>query len=112
MFAAVALGPVGASWAHCHHLQSTAVFAVHQRLEVRGITWVASGQAVLENVIFVHQEDSNWPLGEGQILKKKFDDIFAATKYTKVRSSHLNDRTSPRAFIWKSSSYRISVFEC
>lgn len=41
-------------------------------------------QAVLENVIFVHQEDSNWPLAEGQVLKKKFDDIFAATKYTKV----------------------------
>jgi DNA repair exonuclease SbcCD ATPase subunit len=79
-------------------------------------------KAVLENVIFVHQEDSNWPLAEGQVggwdpaqtcispsppsllcqhnttphhttppllvssqvLKKKFDDIFAATKYTKV----------------------------
>lgn len=41
-------------------------------------------QAILENVIFVHQEDSNWPLSDGQTLKKKFDDIFAATKYTKV----------------------------
>jgi hypothetical protein len=41
-------------------------------------------KAILENVIFVHQEDSNWPLAEGQVLKKKFDDIFAATKYTKV----------------------------
>ncbi|KAI7835827.1 hypothetical protein COHA_010280 [Chlorella ohadii] len=41
-------------------------------------------KAVLENVIFVHQEESNWPLAEGQVLKKKFDDIFAATKYTKA----------------------------
>lgn len=41
-------------------------------------------KAVLENVIFVHQEDSNWPLAEGLVLKKKFDDIFAATKYTKA----------------------------
>ena len=41
-------------------------------------------QAVLENVVFVHQEDSNWPLAEGQTLKKKFDDIFSATKYTKA----------------------------
>ena len=32
----------------------------------------------------MHQEESNWPLAEGQTLKKKFDDIFAATKYTKV----------------------------
>ena len=24
-------------------------------------------QAILENVIFVHQEDSNWPLAEGKV---------------------------------------------
>jgi hypothetical protein len=41
----------------------------------------------LENVIFVHQEESNWPLAEGKVLKDKFDDIFSATKYTKVRAS-------------------------
>ncbi|KIZ02464.1 DNA repair protein RAD50 [Monoraphidium neglectum] len=41
-------------------------------------------KAILENVIFVHQEDSNWPLAEGKVLKSKFDDIFAATKYTKA----------------------------
>jgi len=41
-------------------------------------------KAVLENVIFVHQEDAAWPLAEGAVLKKKFDDIFAATKYTKA----------------------------
>ena len=37
-------------------------------------------QAVLENVIFCHQEDSNWPLGEGKSVKQKFDDIFEATR--------------------------------
>jgi len=41
-------------------------------------------KAILENVVFVHQEESNWPLGEGAVLKKKFDDIFSATKYTKA----------------------------
>ncbi|KZT12123.1 uncharacterized protein LAESUDRAFT_167286 [Laetiporus sulphureus 93-53] len=41
-------------------------------------------KAVLENVIFCHQEDSYWPLAEPSILKKKFDDIFEATKYTKA----------------------------
>eukprot|EP00967_Tisochrysis_lutea_P136328 scaffold243098_cov14-Tisochrysis_lutea.AAC.1 len=41
-------------------------------------------QAVLDNVIFVHQEESNWPLAEGKVLKDKFDDIFSATKYTKA----------------------------
>ncbi|KAJ3161694.1 DNA repair protein rad50 [Geranomyces michiganensis] len=40
--------------------------------------------AILENVIFCHQEDSYWPLSEPATLKKKFDEIFAATAYTKV----------------------------
>ncbi|GLV43469.1 rad50 [Carabus blaptoides fortunei] len=38
---------------------------------------------VLNNVIFCHQEDSNWPLDESKKLKEKFDDIFDATKYNK-----------------------------
>ncbi|BBN10542.1 DNA repair protein RAD50 [Marchantia polymorpha subsp. ruderalis] len=41
-------------------------------------------KAVLENVIFVHQDDANWPLAEASVLKKKFDDIFSATRYTKA----------------------------
>lgn len=39
-------------------------------------------QAVLEHVVFVHQEDSLWPLAESRPVKEKFDAIFAATKYT------------------------------
>ncbi len=41
-------------------------------------------KSILENVIFCHQEDSNWPLSEPASLKKKFDDIFEATRYTKA----------------------------
>ncbi|KAF9533117.1 AAA domain-containing protein [Crepidotus variabilis] len=44
-------------------------------------------KAVLENVIFCHQEDSYWPLSEPAALKKKFDDIFEATRYTKALKS-------------------------
>ncbi|CAO3595455.1 unnamed protein product [Absidia cylindrospora] len=44
-------------------------------------------KAILENVIFCHQEESNWPLSEPAALKKKFDDIFASTKYTKALDS-------------------------
>ena len=36
---------------------------------------------VLEHVVFVHQEDSLWPLSESKPLKERFDAIFAATKY-------------------------------
>ena len=38
-------------------------------------------KSVLENVIFCHQEDSYWPLSEPAALKKKFDDIFEATRF-------------------------------
>ncbi|XP_046898994.1 LOW QUALITY PROTEIN: DNA repair protein RAD50 [Hypomesus transpacificus] len=41
-------------------------------------------KAVLNHVIFCHQEDSNWPLSEGKPLKQKFDDIFSATRYIKA----------------------------
>ncbi|KAL3148389.1 DNA repair protein rad50 [Trebouxia sp. C0009 RCD-2024] len=54
-------------------------------------------KAILENVIFVHQEDSNWPLSDGQTLKKKFDDIFAATKYTKALQEMRKLRTEKTA---------------
>lgn len=49
-------------------------------------------KAVLENVIFCHQEDSYWPLAEASVLKKKFDDIFEATRYTKALDSIKNLR--------------------
>lgn len=41
-------------------------------------------KAILEHVVFCHQEDSSWPLQEGAILKKRFDDIFDSTKYVKA----------------------------
>jgi len=41
-------------------------------------------RAILENVIFCHQEESCWPLDTSKKLKEKFDDIFAATRYTKA----------------------------
>ena len=45
---------------------------------------VGVSKAVLDNVIFVHQEEANWPLGESATLKKRFDDMFAAARYTKA----------------------------
>lgn len=38
-------------------------------------------KAIINNVIFCHQEDSNWPLDEGKKLKEKFDAIFGTTEY-------------------------------
>lgn len=43
--------------------------------------------AILNYVVFCHQEDSLWPFSEPSAVKKKFDDIFEATKYTKALDS-------------------------
>ncbi|XP_057631650.1 DNA repair protein RAD50 isoform X2 [Chionomys nivalis] len=48
------------------------------------ISCLGVSKAVLNNVIFCHQEDSNWPLSEGKALKQKFDEIFSATRYIKA----------------------------
>jgi len=44
-------------------------------------------KAILHYVIFCHQEESNWPLEDKKELKKKFDNIFASTRYTKALES-------------------------
>jgi len=45
---------------------------------------IGVSKAILETVIFCHQEDSAWPLQESAVLKKKFDDIFESTRYSKA----------------------------
>lgn len=44
-------------------------------------------KAILDYVLFCHQDDSLWPLSEASVLKKRFDEIFEASKYTKVLDS-------------------------
>lgn len=46
--------------------------------------YLGVSKAVLENVIFCHQEDSLWPLSEPSVLKKKFDEIFESQKFAKA----------------------------
>ncbi|TKA78331.1 hypothetical protein B0A55_03618 [Friedmanniomyces simplex] len=41
-------------------------------------------KAILDSVIFCHQEDSLWPLATPKELKERFDAIFEAVKYTKA----------------------------
>ncbi|OAO15648.1 RAD50, DNA repair protein [Blastocystis sp. ATCC 50177/Nand II] len=40
-------------------------------------------RAIIENVIFCHQDEANWPLLDSRELKKRFDSIFESTYYTK-----------------------------
>ena len=45
---------------------------------------IGVSKAVLDSVIFCHQDESLWPMSEPSVLKKKFDEIFEAMKYTKI----------------------------
>ncbi|OII74684.1 uncharacterized protein cubi_00237 [Cryptosporidium ubiquitum] len=40
--------------------------------------------SIIENVLFCHQEDSNWPLQDMVKVKKKFDELFGSTRYSKA----------------------------
>lgn len=46
--------------------------------------YLGVSKAILDNVIFCHQDESLWPMSEPSVLKKKFDEIFEAMKYTKA----------------------------
>jgi DNA repair protein RAD50 len=42
------------------------------------------GKAIIDSVLFCHQEEASWPLQDPATLKKRFDDIFDSTRYTKA----------------------------
>lgn len=60
-------------FAHANFGSTEADFRMRELLGV--------SSAVLEHVIFCHQEDCNWPLGSASDVKPIFDAIFAATRY-------------------------------
>lgn len=65
-------------------------------------------KAILDNVIFCHQDESYWPLSEASVLKKKFDEIFQASQFTKVLETLKNinkEVVSDSKLIQKSVEY-------
>jgi DNA repair protein RAD50 len=46
--------------------------------------YLGVSKPILESVIFCHQDESLWPMSTPAMLKKKFDEIFDAQKYTKA----------------------------
>lgn len=53
---------------------------------------IGVSKAVLNNVIFCHQEDANWPLDESKKLKEKFDAIFGTTEYDNAIDKIISSR--------------------
>jgi DNA repair protein RAD50 len=66
---------------------------------------------VLQHVVFCHQEDSNWPLSDGAALKKRFDDIFEATRYTKALAD-IKTLRKERALELKDLEHRQTEVAC
>ncbi|XP_023226241.1 DNA repair protein RAD50-like [Centruroides sculpturatus] len=73
--------------------QSTTLSCKCGDLDREMISLLGVSEAVLNNVIFCHQEESNWPLSEGKAVKEIFDEIFAATRYIKALKSIKEIRT-------------------
>uniref|UniRef100_A0AC35TKG8 AAA_23 domain-containing protein n=2 Tax=Rhabditophanes sp. KR3021 TaxID=114890 RepID=A0AC35TKG8_9BILA len=48
------------------------------------ITHLGVSKALVENVIFCHQEESDWPFNEPRDVKTRLDAIFGVTKYVKA----------------------------
>lgn len=46
--------------------------------------YLGVSKAILNLVIFCHQDESMWPMSTPSDLKKRFDEIFEAMKYTKA----------------------------
>ncbi|KAI8436566.1 hypothetical protein MSG28_010093 [Choristoneura fumiferana] len=51
-------------------------------MDVRMSDTLGVSNAILNSVIFCHQEDSTWPLDDGQKVKERFDEIFDSEKYS------------------------------
>ncbi|KAI5966958.1 uncharacterized protein KGF55_000367 [Candida pseudojiufengensis] len=64
--------------------ERTSISSKNAELDTQIPIFLGASTAILDNVIFCHQDDSLWPLSEASVLKKKFDDIFEASKFTKV----------------------------
>ncbi|KAI3402893.2 RAD50 [Candida oxycetoniae] len=64
--------------------QKTSISSKNAELDSQIPIFLGASPAILDNVIFCHQDESLWPLSEASVLKKKFDDIFEASKFTKV----------------------------
>jgi DNA repair exonuclease SbcCD ATPase subunit len=69
---------------------------------------LAVSAPIIENVLFCHQEESNWPMQEGNILKKKFDDVFESTRYTKALEAILKTK---KRFQDKSKDLKVEMAE-
>lgn len=71
--------------------------------------YLGVSKAILDSVIFCHQDESLWPMSQPAVLKKKFDEIFEALKYTKALDNIKNLRKKQKEELDK---YKIIEAHC
>ncbi|KAH3668693.1 hypothetical protein OGAPHI_002447 [Ogataea philodendri] len=67
-----------------HNGEKQTVTSKMADIEVAVPQQLGVSRAVLNYVIFCHQDDSLWPISDSANLKKKFDEIFDSVKFIKV----------------------------
>ncbi|XP_055313426.1 DNA repair protein RAD50-like [Sitodiplosis mosellana] len=55
-------------------------------------TAIGVSKAIINNVLFCHQEDANWPLATDQEVMTRFDQIFGTTEYNNALDKMRNMR--------------------
>ncbi|CAJ2499907.1 Uu.00g027600.m01.CDS01 [Anthostomella pinea] len=73
----------GSLWSR-HHGETNSLSNKDIVLNTKVPETLGVGAAILDAVIFCHQDESLWPMSEPAALKKRFDEIFEALKYTKA----------------------------
>ena len=63
---------------------------------------------IMENVIFCHQDENTWPLQDGAVLKKKFDDIFESSRYSRALDAIMKAK---KDFSTRAKDYKVEVAE-
>lgn len=67
-----------------HRGERTTISTKCAELDVQVPNYLGVSKSILDYVIFCHQDESLWPLAEPSVLKKRFDEIFEALKFTKA----------------------------
>lgn len=67
--------------------QRTTISTRCAELDAQMPQYLGVSKAILDYVVFCHQDESLWPLSEPAALKKRFDEIFEALKFTKALDS-------------------------
>ncbi len=74
------------------HGERTTISGKQMQLDEAVPMYMGVSPAILENVIFCHQEEASWPMSEPSKLKVKFDEIFEAQKYQRAIDSLIKKR--------------------